>query len=807
MNAKHSFLLLLLALALPLFGQNATCPKNGQSLPPLQLIDAVNHRLTGTLYTVSEQVWMPGASSGNCVAQWVRAYRNAAPATWNPSSQTINAPMPGPLLRARVGDMVELTFLNSIDANKFPNVDTGQCDQTTQYPGKGPGYDTYPDCFSGSVFTNVHYHGTHTNPNSTGDNVFLNINPSPRQHDGTNVPVIQASDVQSSFQDFFNACEAQLAPNPGPKVWPLYWEEIPASTQAALLDNVKNYGQPGWYDTDLKYIKEHKWPQYFTGAYPYCFKLPNYTQSTWPPAAQAVATGAHTHGVGAAESTVEEVEDPQRPLEMGQAPGTHWYHAHKHGSTTVNVLNGMTGIFIIEGQYDDDINAFYGPQWTRKAKVMVINQLASYPNMLKGAAGPAPSFWVNGTPQPVVQMTGGEVQMWRIGNTSSRGGVFVQGPPAGIHWMQLAQDGVQFNDVNYQRSADHGFLAAAGNRVDLLVKAPPYNASGNNTYNLQVYQSVDESDRPPANSGAAPQTLLTIVVTGAGSDMPFMPHAPAFPPYLADIKPSDVMGTQTIRFSSTPTPATVPKPPAQHFINDKKFDGSVGASVLLNQVQEWKVVNETYPPATINQVSHPFHIHINPFQIFEIFDPNAVISSANGPGTVSLSGANVTGSGTTFQSTFQVGDFIWINGLVPAEVTSITSNTALTINYSTKSAPAGTTYQSAIPLYTINSTNPRPSQCVLNPNDNSTWHPCLGKGSQPPQTNAIWWDVFSIPSGNTFYANATTSYNIPGYFKMRSRFVDFPGQFVMHCHILAHEDRGMMTVVSVDPIQATYSHH
>ena len=44
---------------------------------------------------------------------------------------------------------------------------------------------------------------------------------------------------------------------------------------------------------------------------------------------------------------------------MGQAPGTHWYHAHKHGSTAINVANGMVGAFIIEGQYDDEINATY----------------------------------------------------------------------------------------------------------------------------------------------------------------------------------------------------------------------------------------------------------------------------------------------------------------------------------------------------------------------------------------------------------------------------------------------------------------
>ena len=34
---------------------------------------------------------------------------------------------------------------------------------------------------------------------------------------------------------------------------------------------------------------------------------------------------------------------------------------------------------------------------------------------------------------------------------------------------------------------------------------------------------------------------------------------------------------------------------------------------------------------------------------------------------------------------------------------------------------------------------------------------------------------------------------------MRSRFVDYPGYYVLHCHILAHEDRGMIATVSVTP--------
>jgi FtsP/CotA-like multicopper oxidase with cupredoxin domain len=48
---------------------------------------------------------------------------------------------------------------------------------------------------------------------------------------------------------------------------------------------------------------------------------------------------------------------------------------------------------------------------------------------------------------------------------------------------------------------------------------------------------------------------------------------------------------------------------------------------------------------------------------------------------------------------------------------------------------------------------------------------------------------------------------VNGYVKIRSRFVDFTGLFVLHCHILAHEDRGMMQLVQVVPNQTTVEHY
>jgi FtsP/CotA-like multicopper oxidase with cupredoxin domain len=51
----------------------------------------------------------------------------------------------------------------------------------------------------------------------------------------------------------------------------------------------------------------------------------------------------------------------------------------------------------------------------------------------------------------------------------------------------------------------------------------------------------------------------------------------------------------------------------------------------------------------------------------------------------------------------------------------------------------------------------------------------------------------------------TTPIPANGEIVIRSRFLDFPGKVVFHCHILDHEDRGMMGVVEVVDSDATAS--
>jgi FtsP/CotA-like multicopper oxidase with cupredoxin domain len=264
---------------------------------------------------------------------------------------------------------------------------------------------------------------------------------------------------------------------------------------------------------------------------------------------------------------------------------------------------------------------------------------------------------------------------------------------------------------------------------------------------VQVYNEVDPTDLLPDSNGN-PQVykidLFTINIKGAplATPMTIMQTAPAFPGFLADIPDNEIKLSRQILFASTG-----PGSGGHHTIDGHVFNGEVGEVVLLNTVEEWKVLNATAKP----NISHPFHIHINPFQITEVFSPNETLP----------------------------------NSTTPKYVTSL--------------SPA-----------------PVAGQCYLNPDDPATWRPqnynaTTGKCEYVPPVsnpkNLIWWDTFPIPSGIAGTKADGTAMIIPGYFKMRSRFVDFAGYYVIHCHILAHEDRGMMTVVEVAPIISPYSHH
>jgi FtsP/CotA-like multicopper oxidase with cupredoxin domain len=397
-------------------------------------------------------------------------------------------------------------------------------------------------------------------------------------------------------------------------------------------------------------MAQHQLPQYYIGAFPNCFKIPEWN--------------------GKKDS-------------MGQAPGTHWYHSHKHGSTALNLANGMAGALIIEGDYDDKLEKFY-----TKQRVLVLQQFGAVLGMLRAGGATQQSYLVsvNGQYTPVISMNPNEMQFWRIVNACYQMPVPLDAPK-GIKWVQTAQDGVQFDRKNYDPSdtnaefsvpakskAPFGSLAP-GNRIDLLVQAPKDPGKFKVTFGGTLLFTVDVSQ----DSGVPiPKPM----------PFPTPDEFPEMPKFLADLSFQDVKVRRDLHFSTEPTPYP-PRPfpiPSRQLIDGEQFSGNIDQAILLGGTEEWTLFNDNATGAP-----HPFHIHINPFQVVEIKDPKQ-------------------------------------NGGAPVRL-------------------------------------PRP------------W---------------IWWDNFAIPPG--------------GYVKILSKFVDYTGLSVLHCHFLEHEDRGMMQLIEVVPNTTNMKH-
>ena len=585
---------------------------------------------------------------------------------------------PGPTFRASVGDTIQIALLNHISSAQFSETPDGDCDTTTDASGnqlyrdtpKAPAQrDEFPDCFRGSNTTNMHFHGTHVSPNAFSDNVLIEILPDPAA-----TPLL--------FELMFPTVACKDYPNP--QAWK---HQDPATTQAlqkAIAENQRRLEklspksrQAAQNKTEQDY---DEFPQFWAGCFPYCIRPPKFAP----------------------------------PFEMGQAPGTHWYHAHKHGSTTIQMFNGMSGALILEGDYDKTLQqTMPGVQ----QKVLVLQQFADQPNMLRtGGAGvaagssintPTPLLLVNGQSLPVITMQANEVQWWRIIDATVQAGHggfmcdFAQGGSASMVFRQIAQDGVQLAWQNYApqiSKAPTSFLLGPGNRVDILVKAP--GTPGTATLEGGPYAQGN------------PTNILTVnVVSGSNPCNTKWPNSqseyPQMPSFLGDI--TSVSEGRTLKYQMVARGSTP-------MINDHTFqEGVVNESMLLGTKQEWTIENYSTVFAL-----HPFHIHVNPFQILEVFDPTGSLSGVLSPSSASF------------------GDW---------------------------------------------------SKVRLNPTNGAFILPGPW----------VWWDTFPLPLAKDA--------NTPGYIRFRTWFTDFAGKFVDHCHILAHEDRGMMQLIEVVDNKTVYKHH
>ena len=355
------------------------------------------------------------------------------------------------------------------------------------------------------------------------------------------------------------------------------------------------------------------------------------------------------------------------PLRYTQAPGTHWYHAHKHGSTGLQILNGQVGTFEVRGEFDQKLEDYFRTKGGGALvdRLLVVQQLAERQTGLAGA-DQSGAVLVNGQGNPRVRMKAGEIQRWRfVGATMQASAALRIGFPdiAGKEEpevRQIAMDGVQFSPENYTcqpflnnpdctPAKDDGafneltaFKLSPGNRVDVLVKAPA--TPGVHCMSLEITTELAGNDRArqalvsraataegtcgiDPNSGLGP--LFTLVIDEDAKPMAFPARAdfPPTPAFLADIP--QVMNTahqRTVFYEMIGQLNLGPRPnvsgqggaQSQFWIDQAKYDPvCANQSVTIDVAEQWTLHNNSY------NVAHPFHIHQNPFQLVSESDRGA----------------------------------------------------------------------------------------------------------------------------------------------------------------------------------------
>ncbi|MCF2904259.1 multicopper oxidase domain-containing protein [Octadecabacter sp. CECT 8868] len=146
--------------------------------------------------------------------------------------------------------------------------------------------------------------------------------------------------------------------------------------------------------------------------------------------------------------------------------GTFWYHAHKHGSTAVQVGDGLAGPLIVE----DEPGVM--PDYIEQA-VERIFFVTNRGMMLVDEQG-------GGEMNPEITMRPGEVQRWRVINGTGNGTDFAFMRPniANLEMHLIAFDGVTQDrriPVDYEALDEPWFnpsALASGNRADFIVRAP-----------------------------------------------------------------------------------------------------------------------------------------------------------------------------------------------------------------------------------------------------------------------------------------------------------------------------------------------
>lgn len=515
-------------------------------------------------------------------------------------------------------------------------------------------------------------------------------------------------------------------------------------------------------------------------------------------------TNLHTHGLwvsptGNSDNVLLSINPQTRftyeyNIPSDHPSGTFWYHTHRHGSTALQVSSGMAGALIIRGDRPPSPTAHGDldtliPRSAIPERVLVMQQIqyaCRGPAPKPGELGPikqdadgryicdpgdvggiegydqfGPGTWpasgrytsLNGlvfNPDNPLKAKEGEIERWRMIHAGVRDTISLQffkvrdgKLKPGTKTLLKAGAAADFikdtcgaTPVPYMLVAADGLTMGAGQMTELATFQPGYRFDALVAFPDAGRYCVIDASAPKSgvvNGLDVGPRLLAVVDVAAGTpvkdiqshitgkllalaeanmpddvkqtviaDLKNGTKLSSFTPH-PDIADEEVRGngTQELTFFIDTSGSDV-KFEVGNTLNTadvKPYDPArIDRSLPLGKAQEWVLQSHF--------VSHPFHIHVNPFLIVSILDPNGKDVSAAG----AIDDAGGTPPDPQYPGLKGVWkDTLWIKSLIPPS-----------------SAPGG--------IYTI---------------------------------------------------------------KLRTRYQRYIGEYVLHCHILDHEDQGMMQNVAV----------
>ncbi len=310
-------------------------------------------------------------------------------------------------------------------------------------------------------------------------------------------------------------------------------------------------------------------------------------------------TNIHTHGlhvspIGNGDNVLLTIQPGENnhyhiPIPLDHPEGLFWYHPHRHGFVDEQVYRGLSGLIVIgraDGNYPE-LDSL--PQRTfALTNIQIDGNNTVVP---PGDAVPGQmKFLVNGLQNPTLTMQPGETQIWNVGNIGNIG--FYNLSLGGSTFYIVRDDGTPMTEP----VAVQELVLPPAKRYSIIVTAPTQTG----TFQFTSLGHFDGFNAWPAT------TLATVDVSGT--------LVPPFtiPSHLGtrdDLTHATIAQHRELKFDQGPDSSGQ----FVFTINGKRFPDVPLIQPRLNTVEEWTLLNPTTD-------QHPFHHHIDDFQVMSIND-------------------------------------------------------------------------------------------------------------------------------------------------------------------------------------------